>query len=78
MVCDMIVSDGPEGVPAKMLDVTMLAVPGGRERTRGEFATLFEKAGLELRSITETRSPICVLEGVPFQSINGTPTRSPA
>lgn len=42
----------------------MLVGPGGRERTRGEFAQLFARAGLKLRRIIPTASPLSIVEGV--------------
>jgi O-methyltransferase domain/Dimerisation domain len=39
---------------AKLADLNMLAVPGGRERTEPEYAALFEAAGLEY--VREVRS----------------------
>ena len=46
----------------KIMDIEMLAFPGGRERTADEFRALFKKAGFELTSITPTHSPVCVVE----------------
>ena len=40
----------------------MLVMFGGRERTRGEFARLFESAGLKLRRVIPTTSWVSVLE----------------
>lgn len=39
----------PNEMPAtKFSDLNMLVAPGGRERTRDEYASLFEKSGFEL------------------------------
>jgi hypothetical protein len=46
----------------KLMDIEMLALPGGRERTKEEFQSLFNSAGFELKSITPTKSPVCVIE----------------
>jgi hypothetical protein len=60
---EMVVPDGPEPAPAKMLDVEMLvATRGGRERTAAQFADLFNSAGLELVKITPTPSPVSLIE----------------
>lgn len=64
LVCEMIVTEGPEGMPAKVLDIEMLVGPGGRERTEAEFAALFNQAGLKLERVVETRTPIRLLEAV--------------
>jgi hypothetical protein len=43
----------------------MLAVTGGQERSEAEFQGLLEAAGFDLGRIVATRSPFCVIEGVP-------------
>jgi hypothetical protein len=48
---------------AKIMDLEMMTLPGGRERTADEFAELFTRAGFELTSITRTKGPTCVIEG---------------
>jgi hypothetical protein len=60
---EMVVDDGPEPTPAKLLDMEMLVLTrGGKERTETEFAELFASAGLKLVSIKRTQSPICLIE----------------
>jgi cyclopropane fatty-acyl-phospholipid synthase-like methyltransferase len=49
-------------------DVDMLVLTGGRERTEGEYRSLFAVAGLELTRVLPTPSPRCVLEGSPAAS----------
>ena len=44
----------------------MMAVTGGRERTREEFAALLAEAGFRLDAVARTGTPICVIEGVPI------------
>jgi hypothetical protein len=47
----------------KLLDIQMLVMThGGRERTRGEWATLLEAGGFALERVVETPSPVCVLD----------------
>lgn len=57
---------GPSNEPglAKWIDIEMLAVAGGRERTEAEYAALFAKAGLRLARVVRTPSPIAVIEAV--------------
>jgi hypothetical protein len=64
LLCEMVVPDEhSRPALAKMFDVEMLVVtPGGKERTATEFSHLFRSAGLELRRIIPTESPLCVLE----------------
>jgi hypothetical protein len=56
---------GPnEGAEGKLSDLNMLVAPGGRERSRDEYAALFEDAGLELAGVTPTSGELRVFEGV--------------
>ena len=45
-----------------MLDLEMLLMPGGRERTEQEFRALFAKAGFEITRIVPTHRPDSVIE----------------
>jgi len=47
----------------KLLDITMLAGTGGRERTAAEFKELFAAAGFKLRRIRPTSCPLSIVEG---------------
>jgi predicted O-methyltransferase YrrM len=49
---------------AKLFDINMLVVTGGKERSLSEFAALFRSAGLALTRIVETASPLSLIEGV--------------
>ncbi len=51
-----------EGAAAKWADIQMLAMAGGRERTRQEFEQLLARAGLRLVSVTPTSSSFVVIE----------------
>jgi hypothetical protein len=46
----------------KLIDIEMLMMPGGRERTESEFRALFASAGFELTRVVPTRSPLSVIE----------------
>jgi hypothetical protein len=46
------------------LDLNMMVMTGGRERTRDEFAALFARAGVRLSSMVPTTAPVSVIEGV--------------
>jgi hypothetical protein len=48
----------------KFLDIEMLAMPGGRERSADEFRALFAGAGFELTRVVPTKSPLSVVEAV--------------
>jgi hypothetical protein len=54
--------NGPDVM--KLIDMEMLLMPGGRERTAEEFAALFDRAGFALARVIPTESPLCVIEAV--------------
>jgi hypothetical protein len=62
LVADRVIAPGNGPDWSKWLDINMLVGPGGQERTRDEFAALFESAGLKLVKVHATRSPLSVLE----------------
>lgn len=59
-----VITPGNEPHFGKWLDLEMLLLPGGRERTEEEFRTLFADAGFRVTRIATTKSPICVIEAV--------------
>jgi hypothetical protein len=46
------------------MDVIMLAITGGRERTPAEYATLLDAAGFRLAQVIPTPSPFSIVEAV--------------
>jgi hypothetical protein len=63
LVVEEIINEGNEFSIGKFVDLQMLVVASGRERTEKEFRELFDKAGFELTRIVPTMSPFSVLEG---------------
>jgi hypothetical protein len=55
----------PNQREVNFVDMTMLVMTGGRERTLAEFTTLFAEAGFELEQSVVTRSPFTMLVGAP-------------
>lgn len=49
---------------SKFIDLNMLVMTGGRERTEEEFRKLYEDSGFKLTRIVPTESPFSVIEGV--------------
>ena len=47
-----------------MMDVAMLVVTGGRERTADEFAALYDAGAVPADPHPPTASPFCLVEGV--------------
>ena len=65
IVVEMVMPQGQEPHFAKFADINMLAfTEGGCERTEQEFASLFESAGLQLKSIRGTSTLVGVVEAV--------------
>lgn len=52
----------PDG---KFMDLNMLVITGGIERTQDEFSALFESAGFRLTRVVPTKSPLSIVEGIP-------------
>lgn len=48
--------------PGKALDITMLTIAGGQERTEEEYRALLAKAGLRLTRVIPTMSPASIVE----------------
>jgi hypothetical protein len=46
----------------KLIDLEMLMMPGGRERTEAEFRSLLQRAGFDLTRVVPTQSPLSVIE----------------
>ncbi|HVS20845.1 MAG TPA: methyltransferase, partial [Pyrinomonadaceae bacterium] len=59
-----VVPPGSEMHFSKFMDLNMLVMTGGRERTEAEFCALYERAGFLLTRIVPTESPFSVIEGV--------------
>ena len=49
---------------SKFIDLNMLVMTGGRERTEAEFRALYKAAGFRLTRVVPTDSPFSVIEGV--------------
>jgi hypothetical protein len=64
LIVEMVVPEGNEPSPAKGLDIVMLTIEGGKERTEKEYKELLDAAGLHLTRIIPTRSPFSIVEAV--------------
>lgn len=60
----------PGNIPSagKLMDLTMLVVAGGKERTEAEFRSLYARAGFALTAIVPTASEQSLIEGTPLQA----------
>jgi hypothetical protein len=64
MILEWILPDRPIDDTAHVLDVMMLAVTGGRERTAAEYTALLATAGYVVRGIRPIEGPMAVIEAV--------------
>ena len=62
VLVESIILPGNEPDFGKIIDLEMLLLPGGRERTGDEFRALFARAGFKTVRIIPTRSPLSVIE----------------
>lgn len=62
LIIEAIVSEAPGPDLSKVLDVIMLAVTGGRERTPSEYKALLERAGFRLERTITTPSQYSIIE----------------
>ena len=65
LIVEMVMPADDTPHPAHMLDISMLLLTGGEERTEDEYAELLARAGFRLGRVIPTRSSVSVLEAVP-------------
>ncbi len=63
MLVESVIPPGNEPSFAKQLDVNMLVIPGGKERTEIEYRALLHAAGFQLTRIVPTAMEISIIEG---------------
>ncbi|WP_448951545.1 methyltransferase [Labrys neptuniae] len=64
LLIEMVLPDGDAPHLGKMLDMVMLAVPGGQERTSDEYRQLLAQAGFRLTQVIPTASEVSIVEAV--------------
>ncbi len=62
LVVESVIPPGNDPFGGKFLDLVMLLIPGGKERTEDEYRTLFDKAGFELTRIVPTDTEVSIIE----------------
>jgi len=65
LIIEMVLPTGNTPHPGKMLDIVMLAVAGGQERTEPEYRELLEKTGFQLTRVVPTESAVSIVEALP-------------
>ncbi len=61
---EIVLPPGNQPSFGKLIDMEMLCMAGGRERTESEYDALFQAAGFRLARVLPTPSPCFVIEGV--------------
>ncbi len=62
LAVEIVVAPGNEPSLAKLIDMEMLALPGGRERSADEYRALLAAAGWEMRQVIPTPAPVSLIE----------------
>lgn len=65
LIIESVLPSGDDAHPGKAMDLAMLVLLGGRERTEEQFGELLAGAGLRLERVVPTRSPHSVVEASP-------------
>ena len=64
LVVEMVISEDGRPSPAHLMDVNMLVLLPGKERTATEYGKLFAAAGLKLERVHATHSPFSIVEAI--------------
>ena len=64
LVIESVIPPGNEPFGGKFLDLVMLLIPGGKERTLEEYRTLFGNGGFELTRVVPTGAEVSIIEAV--------------
>jgi hypothetical protein len=65
LLVEVVVPEPGANCFSALLDLNMLVMTGGQERTKSEFCTLFNAAGYKLTRIVPTVAPQSVIEAIP-------------
>jgi SAM-dependent methyltransferase len=63
LLVEGIIPPGNEPSFGKLLDLTMLVIPGGKERTEEEYHKLYADCGFDLTRVVPTGAEVSVIEG---------------
>ena len=65
LILEHVIGEANTAAEGKLMDMMMMVITGGRERTRSEFASLLDAAGFDIVSVTATRSMLSIVEAAP-------------
>ena len=75
LVIERIVPPGDEPHESKFMDLNMLVIAGGRERSEPEYRALLERSGLQLDTVIDTGTAVSVLEATSAEQEQPEPGR---
>ncbi|MBX9787294.1 MAG: methyltransferase [Pirellulales bacterium] len=64
LLIEAVIPPGNKPSFGKLIDINMLVMPGGKERTAAEYKSLYAAAGLKLSRIVPTAGAMSLIEGV--------------
>ncbi len=64
LIVEFVLPEGDTPHLGKLVDMIMLVVPGGQERTPAEYDQLLSKAGFKMTRVVPTDSPVSIVEAV--------------
>ncbi|MGH9627101.1 MAG: methyltransferase, partial [Bryobacteraceae bacterium] len=65
LIIERVISEGQQSAEAKLFDINMLVIAGGRERPGEEYGRLLTNARFALTRMVPTASPLTIIEAVP-------------
>jgi SAM-dependent methyltransferase len=65
LLMEFVVPEGNEPHPAKLVDLWLMLLVGGKERTKSQYTELLATAGFELVQVTPTAAPLSIVEARP-------------
>jgi hypothetical protein len=65
LICEHVIGSPNTSAPGKLMDLNMLVMTGGRERSLAEFTSLLRQSRFRLLSVTPTSTPLSVIEAMP-------------
>ena len=66
LVVEMGLSEPNQPSMGKIIDLYMLVLTGGKERTTDEYRSLLDRSGFRLNRVVPTPSPFVILEALPL------------
>jgi hypothetical protein len=64
VLVEMLLPDTPQASPVTLMDMNMLVMLGGRERTAGEYTALLQRCGYEVARVIPTGGMFSVIEAL--------------